>query len=498
MSQLKKQTVRGVAILGAGKGLGRLISFANTIILARILSPEDYGLMAMAMVVCGFIAFFNEIGLGSAIIQRKDVTEKQLNGAFSIAVLASIGLYGVTYLIAPYVGTFYNNSQITEMLVVLAISFITGAFSTVSNALISKNMQFKALAGIELVSIVTQAFLTLIFALLGYEAWSLVYGFVISQFIRSVLVYKLAGWQPTKFGAFNEAFPLIKFGLTVTYSRLTWYAYSNAATFIVGKISGEKQLGIYSMAATLADLPTSHLTSLIRQVASPVFAKLQEDLSQLNKMLYGFTAGLSLITFPLLAGIIVTAPELIPILLGEQWLDVIFPMQVLALVGFFRSLSPLLTQALTSVGKVNITAKYTTICSIVVPLAVFMGVTWQGINGVAIALCITYSVLTILLLLLCRQHINLSLQQYFVRLVTPFSGSLVMVLGVYITNTILTNYLNVIFLFIIEVIVGVVVYCWWLIYIRKDGLKQFKSVLVDMGIGQKKLGRWPFTRIEID
>mgnify|MGYP000182745696 CR=1 FL=1 len=498
MSQLKKQTVKGVAVLGAGKGAGRLISFVNTIILARILSPEDYGLMAMVMVVAGFIAFFNEIGLGSAIIQRKEITQSQLNGAFSIAMLTSLVLYIFTYALSPYVGEFYNNQQISDMLRVVAVSFVIGAFSTVSNALISRNMQFKILAGVEFVAILAQALLTLCFALMGYKAWSLVYSFIISQCIRSFAVFILVDWRPTKFGEFKAAISLIKFGLTVTYSRLTWYAYSNAATFIIGKFSGEKQLGIYSMAATLADLPISHITSLVRQVASPVFSKLQEDLSELNTMLYGFTAGLSLITFPLLTGIIVTAPELIPILLGDQWLAVIFPVQALALVGLLRTISPLLTQALTSVGKATITAKYTTICSIFVPLAVLIGVTWQGIDGVAIALAIAYSALTILLLLFCRKHIALSIKQYFLTLITPLSASVAMVIGVFMTNQLFSNYLDLVLLFIVEVLVGVFIYCWWLIYIRKDGLLQLRSVLEDLGIGRSKLSGWPFSRIEAE
>ena len=495
MSSLRSKTVKGVAVLGAGKGFGRIISFAITIVLARILSPDDYGLMAMAMVICGFISFFNEIGLGSAIIQRKDVTARQLDGAFSISVIASISLYGFTYLVAPSIGDFYNNEQIADMLVVLAISFVIGAFATVSNALISKNMQFKALAGIELTTILTQAALTLTFALLGYEAWSLVFGFIFAQLIRAVLVIIFARWRPTTFGAFTEAIDLIKFGLTVTYSRLTWYAYSNAATFIIGKVSGEKQLGIFSMAATLAGLPTEHLTSLIRQVASPVFAKLQDNLAELNKLLYGFTAGLAMITFPVLAGIGVTAPELIPILLGEQWLAVIFPVQALSVMGLIKSISPLLTQALTSTGKVNITAKYTTICSVIVPLAVLFGVLWQGINGVAIVLPLVYSLLFIILLLLCRKHINLCIPQYLSPLITPLSGCMVMAFGVYVSNVLLASYLNVGLLFFVEVLIGVVIYLWWLIYIRSEGLLQLKEILQEVGVGQHKLQRWPFSRI---
>ena len=106
MASLQSKAVKGVAALGVGKGVSRLISFANTIFLARILSPDDYGLMAMAMVVCGFITFFNEIGLGSAIIQREKITNNQLNGSFSIALIASITLYALTYVLSPFVGEF--------------------------------------------------------------------------------------------------------------------------------------------------------------------------------------------------------------------------------------------------------------------------------------------------------------------------------------------------------------------------------------------------------
>ena len=495
MTTLRTKTVKGVAVLGAGAGLGRIISFVNTIVLAHILSPDDYGLMAMAMVVCGFIGFFNEIGLGSAIIQRKNLTENQLNGAFTLTIIASLVLYALTCFFAPVIGDFYQNTQIADMLTVLACTFVFGAFSTVSSALISKKLQFGALAGIEFLAILVQVVITLVFALMGYKAWSLVFGFVVSQFVRSVLVIVLARWRPTRFGDISAAIELIKFGLTVTYSRLTWYAYSHAATFIIGKFSGEKQLGIYSMATTLADLPTSHLTSLVQQVASPVFATLQDDLVALNKMLNGFTAGLALLTFPILAGMAITASELIPLLLGEQWLLAIFPMQALALTGAMKSVSPLLTQAFTSIGKANITARYTTLCAVIVPLSAFIGVLWQGINGVAILLSCSYFVLLIILLLLCRHYFQLSILAYIKQLITTISGCIAMIIGVYLVKLSLFNHLDMLALFVIEVLVGVAIYLLWLIYIRPDGLAQLKQVLVEMGVGENKLARWPFNRV---
>lgn len=495
MSSLRSKTVKGVASLGVGKGVGRLISFANTLILARILSPEDYGLMALAMVVCGFITFFNEIGLGSAIIQKEHISEEQLNGAFSISIVISLLLYVLTYYFSPVVGEFYQNPQVGEMLQWLALSFVFGAVAMVSNALITKNMLFKALAGVELISIVLQVIVTLIFALQGHKAWSLVYGHIFSQFVRASLAIYFAKWRPTEFGRFKEALALTKFGLTVTYSRLTWYAYSKSATFIIGKVSGEKQLGIFSMASTLAGLPTAHITSLVGQVTSSAFAKLQNNLTELNKVLFGFTAGIAMLTAPILAGMAVTANELIPTLLGDQWHEVIFLVQVMAVTGFVKALSPLLTQALTYTGKANITAKYTTLCSVVVPSAVLIGVIWQGINGVAIMLLGTYFVLTGVLLVLCKKHIALNIKQYLQQLITPVVSSLIMAVGVLVVRLCLLPYLDNALLLLLEVLFGMVIYFLWLIYVQTKGLRQLKSILKDLGLGANKLNRWPFNRV---
>ena len=496
MVNLQKKAVKGVAALGVGKGIGRLISFANTIVLARILSPDDYGLMAMAMVVCGFITFFNEIGLGSAIIQQNQVIDKQLNGAFSIALLASISLYGLTYLFAPFVGAFYHNPQIGEMLQWLAISFIFGGVATVSSALISKNMQFKALAGIEFLTIVVQALSTLSFALMGYKAWSLVFGYVVSQLVRMIFVIFVARWIPTKLGEFKEALSLIKFGLTVTYSRLTWYCYSNAATFIIGKVSGEKQLGLYSMAGTLATLPTTHVTSLVGQVTSSAFAKLQDNLAELNKLLNGFSTGLAMINFPILAGMAISATELVPLLLGPQWLAIVLPMQIMCITGFLRTVSPLLTQALTFSGKAHVTAKYTTLCAFVIPSTVLVGVLWRGIEGVAILSLLAYSILTFILLLLCKKHIKMEIKIYLLQLTTPLLASLVMVCAVFLSKMMLIDYFNILMLFIVEVTVGILTYLLWLVYIQTSGLYQLRKVLQDMGVSPQKLARWPFKLVE--
>lgn len=497
MSSLRSKTVQGIAILGAGKSLARLISFTNTLILARILSPEDYGLMAMAMVVSGFVGFFNEVGLGSAIIQRKETTTAQLSGAFYIAIFMSMVLYGLTYLAAPGIALFYDNDQVAPILQVIALAFMLGAIKTVPDALLVKEMKFKVIAGIEFFAILLVCVVTLIFALAGYKTWSLVYGFLIGELFKTLTILWLSRWRPTLNGSIKEALSLMKFGLTVTYSRLTWYLYSNASTLILGRIAGGAQTGIYSMAGTIATLPTSHITSLIIQVASPLFSKLQDDIKSLNNALLKLSAGVSLISFPVLMGMVLTADELVPILLGEQWLAAVIPLKLLCVRGFFKSIDPLLTQAFISIGKANITAQYTTLCAVVIPLSLLAGVYLNGINGAAMGIVLVSPFLLSVLLSLAKKHYQLSIKEYLSQLITPLLGSFAMAVVLLSLEYLLLPIFSVSILItlVIKVVLGVLTYIVWIVYIQKDGIVLLNTVLRDLGVSAGKLNRWPFNRV---
>jgi len=497
VSDLKKQTLKGIAFLGIGKSAGKVISFVNTLILARILAPEDYGLMAMAMVIAGFVSFFNDVGFGSAIIQRKTVTDAQLSGVFYISMLISVVLFILTVYFAPYAADFYGNSQVTPILQVLALTFLMGGVRAVPQALLTKEMRFKLLSGVEFAGILIQCIVTLVLALLGYEVWSLVWGAIIASFIKTSLVAWGGKWLPSLNGKILDAMELMKFGLTVTYSRVTWYMYTNAQTLILGKVVGDKQTGVFSMAQTLANLPTEHITSLVIKVASPLFAKLQDDLNGLTFALLKLTAGLSLITFPVLAGMMLTAEQLVPILLGDQWLAAIIPMQFLCVMGFFKAIDPLLTQAFISLGKANITARYTSICAVVIPVAVLIGSYYYGINGAAIALAVVYPALMLLLLIISRSVYNLSILGYFKQLITPITGCLFMAVSVFAVNMVASSIeLQSYILFTSKVIAGVVSYAFWIIYVRKDGIFLLRSVLLDIGVPEHKLAMWPFKPVK--
>lgn len=484
-----------MAYLGMGKGLGRLISFVNTLLLARLLTPHDYGLMAIVMVVVGFIGFFNEIGLGSALKQRLDVTPAELNGAFALALLISIPLYLGLYAGAPLVSAYYEQ-DITAVLRFIALTFIIGAIATVPDALMAREMRFKIYGGIEFVMILLQCVVTLTLAWLGYRVWALACGFVVAQLFKTSCIFYLSGWRPTRTWNIRAASVLMKFGATVTYSRLTWYAYNNGKTLIIGKVLNPQMLGVYSMAGTLAMLPAAHITSLVTQIASPLFSKLQLDLPRLDNVMLRLTSGIALIAFPIMAGMVLTATELVPVLLGPKWMDAIFPLQILCVLGMFKSVDPLITQAFISIGKANVTARYTTLCAIVIPLSVYFGAVWGGLVGVAIGMAVSYPLSSIYLFSMARTNLHFSLRRYARALQTPTEGSIwmaAMVLG-YHYLSVKAGFNDEAWLLFSKTAVGVISYLIFLIYIRRDGLNDCYEVLREMGISAKKLDRWPFNR----
>jgi O-antigen/teichoic acid export membrane protein len=328
--------------------------------------------------------------------------------------------------------------------------------------------------------------------------WALAWGFVASQLFKTICILYFSNWRPSRFGNIGAATDLMKFGATVTYSRLTWYFYNNAKTLIIGKVLNPQQLGVYSMAATLAALPTSHITSMVIQIASPLFSKMQQDLTRLDNALRRLTSGIALIGFPVMAGMALTASELVPVLLGPNWLEAIFPLQILCILGLFKSVDPLITQAFISIGKANITARYTSLCAVVIPISVYFGAVYGGLVGVAIGLVISYPLSSIYLFYAARIHLDFSMRRYLKALQTPVEACIwmaVLVLSFHY-GSVHFGFDHLLWLLLGKTFVGLMGYLLFLVYIRQSGLRDCYEVLQELGVSKHKLQRWPFNRLK--
>ncbi len=494
---LRSRTVRAIGHMGLGGALGKVISLGATLIMARLLSPADYGLMAIAMVVIGFVGFFNEVGIGSAIVQKPKLSTSEVNGCFAITILASLLLFALTAAASPLLARFFSNPQLEGMISVLASAFILGSFGTVPMAFLRKELHFKAIAGIAFLAIVLQSAVCLVLAWQGFGAWSLVWGFLAASTVQSLGAFWLSPWRPRGAYGMREASGLVLYGLKVTSSRVFWYLYTNADKVIVGKVLGERALGIYDMAFSLATLPSSQITTLATNVASPLFSKLQSDLSKLTSFILHFTRGIAYVTYPALIGMLVCSHELVAVLLGDKWTDLLIPFGALCLMGLIKSIDPLLSQVLIATGHAGRLSTYTLMCGIVMTLGVLVGAHLDGLRGVSLVWLVIYPLLSVKLLYDVCKVTGMKMRHYYLALTPVLTASVAMAAVVLVVRfEALELGLPTIVVLAAEIAAGAIAYVLWIVYLDKRGMGEIRQVLLDLGIGAQKLDRWPFNRVK--
>ncbi|AON55069.1 hypothetical protein Hsc_2787 [Herbaspirillum seropedicae] len=227
-NDLRSKTVKAISHVGLGNAVGKLVSLSTTLVLARLLSPAEYGLMEIAMMLIAFIGFFNEIGLTTAIVQRPQLSQEQVNGCFLIAMGCSVVLFLLTLLAAGPLAGFFRQPQLQPMISTLAVGFIMGAAGSVPEAFLRKQMQFKAMAGITILGIVLQSAVSLGLALAGMGVWSLVWGSLVATATYSGGYFLLSPWRPRGRYGVREAVELVLFGLCDGASAALLHASADA------------------------------------------------------------------------------------------------------------------------------------------------------------------------------------------------------------------------------------------------------------------------------
>jgi O-antigen/teichoic acid export membrane protein len=495
---MRSSAIKAMGHLGIGSALSKVISLGTTLILARILSPADYGLMAIAMIIINFIGFFNEVGIGAAIVQKPELSNSEVNGCFAIALTFSAFLSILTVGSSHFIASFYADPQLEKMITVLALAFIFGAFSTIPLAFLRREMRFKAIAGVNFLAVFVQSFASLGFAYAGFGVWALVYGFMVASVVNCIGFFVASPWRPKGAYGIREASALVIYGLHITSTRIFWYLYTNADKAIIGKLLGTKALGIYDMAFSLATLPSSQVTTLVVNVATPIFSKLQTNLGELNNVVLKLTRGLAYITYPALIGMLVCSRELIMVILGPSWSEVLIPFSALCLMGLIKSIDPLLSQVLISTGHAKKLSYYTAMCSIVMLLGVVIGATLDGLRGVSIVWAVAYPLLSMKLLYDVCKITGLSRVTYYLNLWPVLKGSLVMGTVVLILRDLglaLTS--NWLLILSAEVVTGALTYALYIIYVDRQALTEIRQTIIDLGIPEQRLDRWPFNRAKL-
>ena len=350
---LTDQTARATKWRLASTLVGALSQFAIGVFLARLLAPADFGLLALALVVIGFVRPVGDFGIGSAIVQRPVLTDRHIRAAFTFSIALGAAIAAVLATAAPLAAMLLREPRVIPVLRVLSLGFALGSAAGVSWALLRRRLDFKRLFVIEATThILGYGALSLTLAAMGYGVWSLVWGSLFQTALATAGQLLVVRHPMRPLIAERELRDLLKFGLGDTASGCVNYIALNGDNFIVGRTIGAAGLGLYARAYTLMTLPFTHAASVMSGALFPAFAQVQGEPDRLRRGYLTATALTALVAAPAMGTLAIAAPHLLQSLYGPQWSGAVVPLQILCLAGYFRALYHLSGIVAKSVGWV--------------------------------------------------------------------------------------------------------------------------------------------------
>jgi teichuronic acid exporter len=312
----------------------RLIQFIVGILLARLLLPEQFGLIGMLTIFMAVAQSFLDSGFGSALIQKQETNQVDYCSIFYFNIFIGVLATGILYLAAPWIAVFYSEPMLTPLTRILSLNIIINSFGLIQTALLTKRLDFRTQAKISILTAILSGTISIVMAVRGFGVWSLVAQSISYTFFHTLFLWVFNSWRPSLLFRFAAIKNLFAFGSWMLAVGLMYQFFENIYLLVIGRVYSAKALGFYTRAKALEDLPTMSLYSVISRVTFPVFASVQDDTERLKRGLQKVLNSLMMVNFPAMIGLILVARPLIWILLTEKWMPCVPYLQLLCLVGF--------------------------------------------------------------------------------------------------------------------------------------------------------------------
>jgi len=355
----------------------QIIGFGITIILSRLLTPGDYGLIGMLALFIAFAQLFSDLGMSQALIQRKSNSADDETSVFYLNILIGMMIMFFLIIISPAVALFFDEPKLKNILSVLAVGYFLSSFGIVQNALFNRNLDFKKIAIVSVINTIITGITGISFALFGFGVWSLVYASLAGIIARVFSLWILSDWRPNGVWSKDSIKSIWKFSGNILGAGLFTTFVDNLANILIGKSYSASSLGYYTRSFQLQLLPVSLLTGVLNKVAFPVFSRNQDNkILLLHHLRKSVKLSVFAITF-VCALLFLTAKSLIPFLFGNQWLNSIHYLEILAFAGIFYPMNVLLITLIKSTGRSDLFLKVEIIKKIIIMVALFIASTFS-------------------------------------------------------------------------------------------------------------------------
>lgn len=452
----------------------QVVRLLTNIVLARLLTPHDFGLVAIATVVTALLQQLKDLGTGSAIVQAKRVDHRLLNAVFYLNAGLGLVLAGGLALLAGPIAIALGARDATGVLLALCLATFLSSIGQIHHALLRHNLQYRAVAVVGAASAISTTVVAVVLALLGFGVWALVIGTIMGALLDTVLVWRLDRWRPTRpttdFGAIR---PVLGYSISLFLTNLVTYGLTQGTTVIVSRGLGTVPLGQFSFAQRTISAPAGSVTTVAIEVMFPAFSRLQDNDAAIRDGYLRSSRSIALVTFPAMAGLAALAVPLVQVVLGARWIGVVPLVWVLAPVGALQSVTATYSELLMAKGRTDLNFRFSLVSGLVILSAEAVGLRW-GLVGVAVGYALATLVMMPLGLLLAFRRIGMSFRTYVTSLLPTMLATVLMLMCVLLTIRLAGN--GVVGL-IAGVAVGVAVYAAVVIAMRFPAIGDLLTVV---------------------
>ena len=475
--QLRTRVSTGLAWSGGARITQQGLQFAFSVILARLLSPPDYGLMAMALVFTGVAGVIAEFGFSSALVQKAKLDERDADTVFWISLGSGVLLATVVSLSAPLLASFYAKPTLRAIFPVVSLTFVFSGAGNVAYALLQREMNFRAIAWCDTIAFVGAALLGIGLAAAGAGVWALVTQAVFTPLALGIARCISAKWFPRFRFSVEAVKSMTAFTANLYAFNFVNYWARNGDNLLIGKFFGASSLGVYNRAYALMLLPITQINSVVSQVAFPTLASLQHDKARVANLYCRALGMVTLIAFPVMSGMACVATPFILVLYGSKWAGVAPLLQILAVVGMIQVVVNSMGWIFLSQGRTDLLFRYGVIFSVAVVGSFLVGVRLGSPRALALSYGLANLICFLPWLYAASKVASTSIWQIVSSFTAPLASSFIMAGCVWGTARILPLGMPPVELLIIETAVGAAVYIVLVLAMKPESLGELKRLI---------------------
>ncbi len=458
-ASLKHQVLTGVVWNTVARIGQQAVQFALSVILARLLLPDDFGSIGMILVFTSFVGMFADAGFGAAVIQHSHISDRHLQSVFWFNIASGLLLSAVMFVSAPFLAGFYQEPVLLSLTRGLSPVFVVISVGLVPTALMQRRLQFQTVARISLVATLASGTVAVAMAFLGAGVWSLAAQYLASHLVIAMLSLVLSGWYPRRTFSWASLKELLGFTSNLLGFNFVNYWARNADNMLVGKFIGAAALGFYSRAYGLMLMPITQIISVVSNVMFAALSTIKEDQVRVKNIFLRALGVISLLVFPLMTGLLVVAQPFVLVIFGEKWSGMVPTLRILALVGCIQSLVNPTGWLYLSQGRTDRLLRWGVARTAVVVTAIVLGLVLGSIETVAVC----YAAANLLLLYpditIPGKLVGMSFRDVFGAVAGPLFGSVIMGLAVFGLGLVVAGRTAGWIELIVLSATGVIIYC---------------------------------------